>query len=240
MENNELKELIEAFKSYRNLLSPIQQNLNEFMLTYVSTKSSIDNLNSAFGSGIKENLDVIHKNLSAQAEKASDLASRIDQFVKVTSKFSNDISRITEIFNNMEQRISKINEIENKAQVQIARLDTLMEEKSKSYNLKELQRTLDGYNSNVEKVSEFINKDVGDILTDSQSKLQVINKGIVDIIENQKNEGQALEKLIQSYTTTSAFLKIICEKQDVNEAYLFDMLDKWANERKVKTNKGNK
>lgn len=240
MENNELKELIEAFKSYRNLLSPIQQNLNEFMLTYVSTKSSIDNLNSAFGSGIKENLDVIHKNLSAQAEKASDLASRIDQFVKVTSKFSNDISRITEIFNNMEQRISKINEIENKAQVQIARLDTLMEEKSKSYNLKELQRTLDGYNSNVEKVSEFINKDVGDILTDSQSKLQVINKGIIDIIDNQKNEGQALEKLIQSYTTISAFLKIICEKQDVNEAYLFDMLDKWANDRKVKTNKGNK
>ena len=32
-------------------------------------------------------------------------------------------------------------------------------------------------------------------------------------------------------------LKKIVEKQDVNEAYIFDILDKWAEDRKVKIKK---
>ena len=44
-------------------------------------------------------------------------------------------------------------------------------------------------------------------------------------------------ELVETYKSSNELLKKIVEKQDVNEAYIFDILDKWAEERKVKIKK---
>ena len=46
-----------------------------------------------------------------------------------------------------------------------------------------------------------------------------------------------MESLIEEYKATNAFLRKIVENNDVNESYLFDVLDKWAQDRKVKIKK---
>ncbi|MDR2634505.1 MAG: hypothetical protein LBC13_00835 [Clostridiales bacterium] len=237
MDNNEVKSLIEAFKAYRELLTPIQSNLNDFIDTYDSMKDNIDKLNQAFGGDIKSRLETIYKTLSGQAEKAADLSSRIDQFTKLTNKYTAEVTQLVTVFSRVEERIASVNELERKAEGQISRLDSIIDEKNKSYNIKDLQRTLDSYNGNVQKVSEFINRDVADSLNRSQKKLENIKDGVDDIMRKQRDENISVEKLLETYLTTSETLKKIAEKEDVNEEYLFEVLDKWAENRNVRIKK---
>ena len=44
-------------------------------------------------------------------------------------------------------------------------------------------------------------------------------------------------ELVESYNNTNQLLKNITEKKDVNEQYIFDLIDAWAKERGVKTKK---
>ena len=64
MDNNEIKNLIVAFKEYRDLLTPIEQNLKEFSLSFDSISSDIKNLNSSFDGNVQQKLDLIVKDLS--------------------------------------------------------------------------------------------------------------------------------------------------------------------------------
>ena len=41
--------------------------------------------------------------------------------------------------------------------------------------------------------------------------------------------------MASAYVSSNELLKKIVEKNDVNEEYIFDILDKWAESRKVKT-----
>jgi DNA repair ATPase RecN len=237
MDNKELSVLIESFKAYRDLLTPVQSGLNDFIDTYDSVKENIDKLNTAFGGDVKDNLQSIYKTLSSQAEKASDLSSRIDQFVKMANKYTADVSRLLDMFSKVSERITAVNDLENKAEAQIGRLDALIEEKTKTYNVKELQRTLDSYNTNVQRVGDFINKDVAETLIQSQKKLETIKEDLNGISGKQSGGNAHLEKLLESYANSEALLRKIAEKEDVNEAYIFEILDRWAEERKVKTKK---
>jgi len=235
MDNIEAKQLIDAFKEYRDLLIPIQTGLTDFAQTYELMKENVDKLNASFGGEAKERLEHIYHNLEHQSEKATDLAARIDQFSKVTSRYMEETNRLIQLISRVADRLGHINDIEAKAEEQIGRLDALMEEKNKNYNVKELQRTLDSYNTNVQRVSEFINTGVADTLSSSQKRLEGISQGIDAIVKRQKDEAGGLERLAETYNQTNILLKKVVEKDDVNEEYIFEIIDKWAKDRKVKT-----
>lgn len=237
MDNNDLRILIETFKGYRDLLNPIQNNLHAFAETYDSLKNDIEKLNTAFEGDIKGNLEKIYKNLSSQAERATDLSSRIDNFIEMSNKYTNNVNRFISVFKKVSQRIETVNDMESRAEEQIGKLDAIIEEKKKSYNIKELQKTLENYNDNVQKVSEFINKDVTEALANNYKKLDTIKSGNDNIVKKLEEENSSIEVLLNNYKTTNQMLKKIVEKEDVNEEYIFEILDRWAEERKIKIKK---
>lgn len=234
MTNEDVKSLVEAFKAYRTLIDPIQASLSDFIDTYNSMKDDIARLNIAFDGDVQKNLSQIYDTLSSQAEKATDLSSRIDKFSKTTEKYTAEVNKMISTFEGVEKRIASVNEIEKRAEEQIGRLDALLEEKKKTYNVKDLQRTLEQYNGNVQKVSEFINKDVAKTISDNNAVLGDIRQGQDNIERSLAEEDLNVQKLLEEFTQTNALLRKITEKEDVNEAYIFDILDKWANVRGVK------
>ncbi|MDR1939906.1 MAG: hypothetical protein LBQ40_03840 [Clostridiales bacterium] len=237
MGNQETQTLIDAFKAYRDLLTPIQSNLNDFIGLYSGVKESADTLNAAFGGNVRADVEKLYKNLLSQVERANELSSKIDKFMTLTNKYTAEINQMLTVFGKVEEKLAAVNAIESKAEEQIGRLDALLEEKTKNYNVKELQKTLDGYNRDIQKVGEFINRDVAESLSQSRIKLDVMKSDLEGIVKKQKDESADMEKIIESYAQTSDFLKKIAEKQDVNEAYIFDILDQWADSRKVKIKK---
>ena len=237
MENNEVQSLISAFKGYRDLLSPIQTSLHELADTYSSMESDLDKLSQAFNGDAKTKLNQIYDNLATQSKKSQDLASAIDEFLKSSSKYISDVSKISSNLSAFESKIAALNEIETKTQEQMRRLDTLIEEKKINYNVKDLERALDSYNNNVQKVSDFINKDVAQSLNETSRKVDAIKKDSEVLAKQIKDEHGSVEELCATFNSTNTLLKSVVEKEDVNEEYIFSILDKWANERGVKIKK---
>ena len=103
-----------------------------------------------------------------------------------------------------------------------------------NYNLKDLEKRLESYDRNIEKVSEFINKDVARVLQENGKKIDDIRKDNEVLSNTLSAQEKTVETLIATFRETNSLLRDSVEKSDVNEAYLFEVLDKWATSRKIK------
>lgn len=233
--NDEIIALTESFKAYRDLLLPLKESLFSFAENYESVKGNIVKLNNAFDGDIQGKLQTIMNNLQSQAQKANDLATRIDQFVSITNKYITETDKVFAMFADIEKNLRGVNDLEKRAESTLEKIDAIAEEKKKSYNLTQLQRSLESYNTNLQSVSEFVNKDVAKAMADNTKKLDAIKNGTESIEKSILDEGKTISELAKTYAETNTFLKTLVEKNDVNEEYLFDVLDRWAESRKVKT-----
>lgn len=237
MDNNEVNALVDAFVGYREMLVPIQADMHEFLETYGALKNDVDKLNTAFSGDVQGKLSEIYKNLASQAEKSEELTRKVDQFLKSSAKYTEEVDSLISMFKSIQDRISTVNEIEAKAEEQIGRLDSIIEEKRRNYDLKDLKKSLDAYNSNLQTVGDFINKDVAENIIENTNSIKEIKEGNQSIAKRLEEEKKSVDELVETYKSSNELLKKIVEKQDVNEAYIFDILDKWAEERKVKIKK---
>lgn len=237
MENSEVNALIDAFVGYREMLVPIQADMHEFLETYGALKNDVDKLNDAFSGDVQGKLSEIYKNLSSQAAKSEELTRKVDQFLKSSEKYTEGVSNLISMFQNIETRISSVNELEAQAEEQIGKLDTIIEEKRRNYDLKDLKKSLDAYNANLQTVGDFINKDVAENIIENTASIKEIKAGNENIAKRLEEEKQSIDALAETYKSSNALLKKIVEKEDVNEEYIFDILDKWAESRKVKIKK---
>ena len=235
MENSEVNALIDAFIGYREMLVPIQNDMHDFLETYDALKNDVEKIDKAFSGDVQGKLTEIYKILSSQAEKSEALTRKVDEFLKSTSKYTEEVSKLMGMFESIQTKISSVNEIETKAEEQISRLDDILEEKKRNYDLKDLKNSLDKYNANLQSVSEFINKDVAENIVENTKTIQEIKSGNSNVVTHLMEEKSSIEELSKNYVETNALLKKILEKNDVNEEYIFDIMDKWAEERRVKT-----
>ena len=237
MENSEVNALIDAFIGYREMLVPIQNDMHDFLETYDALKNDVDKLDAAFSGDVQGKLQQIYKTLADQAEKSEMLTRKVDEFLKSTTKYTEEVDSLMSMFESIQGRISAVNELETKAEDQIAKLDDVLEEKRRNYDLKDLKKSLDQYNANLQNVNDFINKDVAENIVENSKAIQEIKSGSDNIAKRLEEETASVEKLAEVYTSSNALLKKIVEKNDVNEEYIFDILDKWAEDRKVKMKK---
>ena len=234
MDNIEVKELIVQFKAYRDLLLPVQKNLNDFTDTYDIMRENIDKLNTAFEGDVKGKMEELFRQMSTQASKTASLSERIDKLTEMTQNFATETQKLMGSFSTLEKAVMTINSLEQRAEEQIAKLDEAVSYKTKNYNVKELERSLETYNQDVRKVSEFINKNVGESLQGTQKQVDAMKTGLDGIVRMQNQDSETLKTLLENYKVSNDFLRKITESKDVNEAYLFDILDKWAESRRLK------
>ena len=237
MSDNSIKELIESFIEYRKLIAPLQESLHQVSKTYAEIREDLDNLSKSFAPGAASQLEKVHSTLNAQAKSGQELVRKIDEYTQAGTRYSQSVTDMVARFSQVTGRIDALQEIENSARKQIERIDTLIEEKKSSYNLKELQKSLDGYNTNVEKISDFINRDIAAVLKENAEKIEVIRKENEELSKAVAQQSKDIGSLTAMFTETTALLKKVVEGSSVNEQYLFDAFDKWAAERKVKIKK---
>ena len=237
MSDNSIKDLIESFIAYRNLIAPLQESLHSVSKTYEEIREDLDNLTRSFSGNSANQLEKVHATLNAQAKSGQELTRRIDEYAQSGERYAQAVKDMTSRFSSVVQRIDSLQEIEKSARSQIERIENLIEEKKSSYNLKELQKSLDGYNTNVEKISDFINRDIASVLTGNAEKIELIRKENEELQRAVSEQGKDIATLIATFAETTALLKKVVEGSTVNEEYLFDAFDKWAADRKVKIKK---
>ena len=233
----DVKGLITAFKEYRDLLTPIMENLREFADTYDGMKGDIERLSAAFEGDVTGNLDRIYKTLSAEAEKAQSLSQEIDKFLSRSARYESEAAQLSATLAKLEGTLESLSRLEADAETQIGKLESTLDERRKNYNLKELERTVANYQAGVERVGEFINRDVATSLTQNVDKLNSIRDGVEEIRAGIESGNRGVSELVATFATTSDLLRKVTEGETVNEQYIFDILDKWAAERGVKRKK---
>ncbi|MDE7191171.1 MAG: hypothetical protein K2O35_01680 [Clostridia bacterium] len=234
---NSIKELIDSFVAYRNLLAPLQDSLHSVSKSYEEIRNDLDNLTKSFSGNAANQLEKVHATINAQAKSGQELGRRIEEYATSSEKYAQAVNDMSSRFSEVVNRIDSLGKIEKSAQSQLAQIDNLITEKKSSYNLKELQRSLDGYNKNVERISDFINKDIATVLKQNAEKIETIRKENEELSAAVAEQGKDIAVLITEFSQTSALLKKLVEGSSVNEEYLFDAFDKWAADRKVKIKK---
>lgn len=235
MDNNEVNALIDAFVGYREMLVPIQSDLHEFLSTYEALKNDLQKMDTAFSGDVQKKLTEIYSSLSSQAEKSAELTRKVDQFLQSSNRYTEEVNKLISTFESISDRISSVNELEAKAEEQIGKLDTILDEKRRSYNLKDLEKSLDQYNANLQNVSDFINKQVAENIIENTRSIQSVKDGNENIAKRLEEEKKSVDDLVGEYKSSNELLRKIVENQDVNEEYIFDIIDRWAESRKVKT-----
>ena len=233
----DVKALIESFREYRDLLTPVTENLREFADTYDSMRGDIDRLSAAFEGDVTGNLDKIYKTLSSEAAKAQSLSHEIDAFLAKSERFERDLETLSRTLTKLEGTLDALTRLESEAEEQIGKLESTLEEKRKNYNLKELERTIGNYNAGVNRVAEFINKDVAASLAENNDKLNSIKARFAELEEGVRQGNGSMETLVASFVATGDLLRKVTEGETVNEAYIYDILDRWAADRGVKRKK---
>ncbi len=234
---NSIKELIDSFIAYRNLLAPLQESLHSVSKSYEEIRNDLDNLTKSFSGNAVNQLEKVHATINAQARSGQELGRKIEEYSVSSEKYAQAVNDMSSRFSEVVNRIDSLGKIEKSAQSQLAQIDSLITEKRSSYNLKELQKSLDGYNKNVEKISDFINKDIASVLKQNADKIENIRKENEELSAAVSEQGKDIATLIEEFSKTSALLKKLVEGSSVNEEYLFDAFDKWAADRKVKIKK---
>ena len=234
---NDIKQLIDSFSAYRNVLAPLQESLHSLAETYGAIREDLDNLTKNLSGNAGSQLEKIHLTLSQQAKSGQELAKRIDEYADSGEKYSRAVDDMTRRFGEIAEKLDAIDKIEKTAESIMGRLEELVEEKRASYNVKDLQRSLDTYNKNVERISEFINKDIASVLQQNADKIESIRRENETLAVVVGEQGKAVTELTAMFAETSVLLRKAVENGSVNEAYLFDAFDKWAADRKVKIRK---
>lgn len=236
MENG-MQELLSAFKEYRDMLIPVKDSLKEMVDTYESIHTDIEKLNGTVGESISNKLNRIYESMEGQAKKSEALNNAINTFVKNSENYSGKIISAIDTFSKMQESLNELNALEEKAAEQLKKLDDIIEDRKINVNIKELSKSLDSYNLNVQKISEYINKDIASTLTRNSEELELIKQENEKTAKRLEDQGGNIAALLEELRASNALLKSAAENNDINEAYLFDALDRWAESRKLKIKK---
>ncbi|MDE7208930.1 MAG: hypothetical protein K2O31_03530, partial [Clostridia bacterium] len=193
---NSIKELIDSFVAYRNLLAPLQESLHSVSKSYEEIRNDLDNLTKSFSGNAANQLEKVHSTINAQAKSGQELGRRIEEYATSSEKYAQAVNDMSSRFSEVVNRIDSLSKIEKSAQSQLAQIDNLITEKKSSYNLKELQKSLDGYNKNVERISDFINKDIASVLKQNAEKIETIRKENEELSTAVAEQGKDIATLI--------------------------------------------
>lgn len=234
MNEDSVKQLTESFIAYREMLAPLQEGLNAVSATYGEIRDDLDALSKNLSGNAAGQLERVHAALNAQAKNGQELNRRIEEYSKSGEEFAKAVKDMSESFSELTERIASLEDMENKARGQMEKIDRLIEEKKANYNLKDLQKSLDRYSVNMEKISEFINRDVAAVIKQNADKIDYIRKENDELKAIVTQQSDDIAALADAFAETTALLKKVVEGSTVNEQYLFDLLDRWAADRKVK------
>ena len=237
MDNAEIKSLIAAFKGYRDELEPIRQNLAAFVDAYEQASEDILKLNEAMSGDIKGNLERIGRSLAEQADKAAELKQSISKFTESGERYFQSADKLSQSMQKISERMDKIGATEARAEQDLQRLESLLEERKKAYDIKSLSESLRKYTENVEKIGDFVDRSVAGTINEGNAKLKEILTSEAALARELAAERKSTEELIAEYRESNRLLRLAVEGNDVNTEYVYEILDRWALDRKVKTKK---
>ena len=112
MSENSIKELIDSFISYRNLIAPLQDSLHSVSKTYEDIRNDLDNLTKSFSGNASAQLEKVHATISAQAKSGQELGRKIEEYASSGEKYAQAVKNMSSRFTEVDKRIDSLRAID--------------------------------------------------------------------------------------------------------------------------------
>ncbi|MDE6303032.1 MAG: hypothetical protein K2M36_05545, partial [Clostridia bacterium] len=110
MNENSIKELIDSFIAYRNLIAPLQESWQSVSKPYEDIRNDLDNLNKSFSGSAAGQLEKVHSAINAQAKNGQELTRRIGEYAASGEKYAHAVEDMSSRFSDVVDRIDSLSE----------------------------------------------------------------------------------------------------------------------------------
>jgi len=234
MENikeKEITDLITEFSKHTKVIEKVNENFASFVQAYKVIKESLEKLNVDVKS--KQTIEHTMNDLVSKSQNMvgdiNVLSGKINKLENLINPISEQIENLNTSFKkliNFEENVQKILNNVNKTNETIEKLD-----------LNQINDALVSYNEKMEQTKNIFEKDVKKSFDTNNAKIDAMVSDVNSVLKNADSQNTHLEELVNQQSSLQAILTKIADKNTFQMEYLYEILDKWADERKVKTNK---
>lgn len=216
-----LTQIINHFAEERELLSQSVQGIEEFVKTYTELKIFLDDFKGKENINVSDNLSNINKELNAMNEIVNSYNSNLSGKYK---KLQEDFDQLLKKYQTLETSQKKLTNFVDK-------IDNFMQVLTK-LDLNEMAASLNNNQTKVEKLNALVEKDLKEQIEKNNKNVQSVIISFKQFIEASKKQQTEVNKIAQETKVTNDLLKEMSKSNNINQAVLFELMDKWAEERK--------
>ncbi|MCK9575117.1 MAG: hypothetical protein WCX32_04715 [Clostridia bacterium] len=233
MEENtkEIADLIGEFTNHTKVIETVNENFTNFMHAYKQIKESLEKLNIDIKS--KQNIE---KAMNDLVDKGTLLVGDITVLSQKVNKLESLINPIAEQIENLNTSFKKLINFDENVQAILNSVSKTNETIDK-LDLKQITTTLESYNQKMEQTKTIFEQDVKKAFNTNNARIDYMLKDVSSIVKNADSANTHLEELVKQQVELQTIISKLVDKNTFQMEYLYDVLDKWAEERKVKLSK---
>ena len=227
----EIADLIGEFTNHTKVIEAVNENFTNFVRAYKQIKESLEKLNIDIKS--KQNIEKAMNDLVGKGEllvgDITVLAEKINKLESLINPIAGQIENLNTSFKkliNFDENVQAILNSVSKTNETIEKLD-----------LNQITKTLESYNQKMDQTKTIFEQDVKKAFNVNNAKIDSMVKDVSFVLKNADTTSTRLEELVLQQVGLQAIIAKLVDKNTFQMEYLYDVFDKWAEERKVKLNK---
>lgn len=216
-----LDQILDHFAEERDLLSKTVKGIEEFASSYKEIKTILDEFKG------EDNLSVSNSLLNINSELIS-----IDESVKnYNTNLAEKYTEITEDFKNLFKKYDVLLESQKELTSFIEKIDNFMETLN-SLNMNEIINSLNENERKVERLNELVEKDLKEQIKHNNEVVGKVVTVFDEFIKTNNQQQMNVKQIADETQATNKLLKELSKSNNINEGVLFELMDKWAEDRK--------
>jgi len=227
----EIADLIGEFTNHTKVIETVNENFTNFVHAYKQIKESLEKLNIDIKS--KHNIEKAMNDLLGKGEL---LVVDITVLAEKINKLESLINPIAEQIENLNTSFKKLINFDENVQA-ILNSVSKTNETIEKLDLNQITKMLDSYSQKMDQTKTIFEQDVKKAFNVNNAKIDNMIKDVSFVLKNADTTSTRLELLVKQQVELQAVIAKLVDKNTFQMEYLYDVFDKWAEERKVKLSK---
>lgn len=219
--NEILTQIINHFVEERELLTQSVKGIEEFTSTYSELKTFLDDFKGNTNISVSDNLSTIGNELNL-------INTTVNNY---NENLSDKYKTLQEDFGKLLKKYESLTTSQDKLTNFIGKIDKFMQVLT-NFDLNKIITNLNESQTKVESLIDLVETDLKNQIETNNTQIKNAINSFNLFIETSKNQQTAVEEIAQETKATNALLQKMSKSNNINEAVLFELMDKWSEERK--------
>lgn len=243
MANIDLTKVSKELAEQQIMMQEINKNLELFVENYRNTKRTLEEVKSPNGVDLSSKIDELTANLEQTRANVEIYGKKLYENLEISKVVSKEFDGVKEGLEKIKNEIletTKQSEMYLKSQKEalesISKFEEIMK-KIENVDFKNYESKLERYTYNLQLLNDKIENGLQEKIDKNLGEIEKFEKKINEISENTTKQNNAITEIAKSVATMTTLLSKLTKTGNVDEQYIYEIIDRWADESKVKHKK---